>query len=274
MFINKKLSIVLTVIIIMLSTIACLGGIFWDSLYRDNEFVTSVWTGNDLITLLLAIPTAVIALIYANKRSIKALFIWIGVLWYMIYNYVFYMYGAAFNKFFLIYVFIFILSAIAFILLIVNFSKEELKKAIMEDRKVPVRRISAYLLFFATFIGLMWIVMSLSFVFTDVVPLGVTQTDHPTGVVFATDLSFLATPLIFGALLLWRKNYWGFVISTIIMTKCILYPLVLMVGGIMAYRSTGQWDFFIPLYVALGVGCFICLLYLLKGLKPVDPKLL
>ncbi len=59
---------------------------FFDGLYQDNDFVNRVWLGNDIITLLLAIPIMIISLSLTIKGSFKATFIWLGTLWYMIYN--------------------------------------------------------------------------------------------------------------------------------------------------------------------------------------------
>ena len=73
----EKISTYLTVIVIILSTIASIGGIFIDNLYQDNDFVNSAWLGNDIITLLLTIPLMIISLSLKIKGSFKANFIWL-----------------------------------------------------------------------------------------------------------------------------------------------------------------------------------------------------
>lgn len=264
---RKRIALILSVMILLLSAIASLGGILWKSLYNDNDFVKSVWVGNDIITILFAIPIAVFSIILSFKGSLKATLIWAGALWYMIYNYLFYMYGAAFNEFFLLYVFVFILSLCAFVLLFSDLMINDLVQKSTENTNLPVKRIAVYMLFFAVFIGSMWIIMSLNFIFTQKIPIGITQTGHPTSVVFATDLSFLVTPLLLSAILLIKKNYLGYLMASIILVKCLLYPLVLVVGGLIAFNNTGVWDSLTPAYFALGVGCFICLFSLLKGIE-------
>lgn len=264
---RQKTAIILTFIIIFLASIASLGGILNEELYQDNDFINRVWVGNDIITLLLAIPVMLISVILTINNSLKAKFIWIGSIWYMVYNYIFYMYGASFNKFFLLHVFLFIISVYAFILGLLSLDIEKLKLKLQKNTQIPFKRISAYMIFFGLFIGGMWIAMSLRYVFTNNVPEGITQTGHSTGVVFATDLSFVVSTLIVGAVLLWKKNVWGYIISSMLMVKCLLYPLVLVVGGLLAYQETGKYDSMTPGYVVLGLGCFICLWYLLKGLK-------
>jgi hypothetical protein len=271
---NRRTPLILTLIVLIISTAACLGGIFWKPLYRDNPFISSVWLGNDMITLLLAIPLMIIAVILSFNKSRKATLIWAGILWYMIYNYIFYMYGTSFNKLFLLYVLIVILSSVAFILLFIDLSKDSKIRDVFQNTKLPLKRIIGFMIFFAGFIGLMWVSTSILFIFTNEVPLGIIQSGHSTAVVFATDLTFLVSPLIMGVILLWKRESSGYILSTIIMVKSLLYPFVLLAGGILAYKRTGIWDSFTPAYLVLGLGCYLCLFSLLKGLSntPVPDK--
>jgi len=86
-----RISIILSKIIIVLTVIASLGGIFANNIYRDNELVKAVWLGNDIVTLFVAIPIMIGALFFSLRNSLKARLIWMGTLWYMVYNYIFYM---------------------------------------------------------------------------------------------------------------------------------------------------------------------------------------
>jgi len=261
---NFRLPFILSIVVIVFAAIASAGGLIVNSLYQDNEFIKAIWKGNDIVTLFVVIPSMAITLFFTLRKSFKAQLIWMGTLWYMIYNYIFYMYGAAFNKFFLLYVIIFTVSVYALVLAFIGTDKLTHAKNI--NPKIPVKGISIYMLFFALVIGLLWIFQSLSFVFTNEVPIGITQTDHPTGVVFATDLSFLVSTLIVGAILLWKRNFWGYVISIITLTKSMLYPLVLVIGGTMAYNKTGAWDNLMPVYIILWIGCLIAFGFLIKGI--------
>ncbi len=268
---SDKIAIRLSVIIVILSTIATFGGLFFSNIYRDNEFIKSVWFGNDVSTLFIIVPTMIASLFYMKKNSYRARLIWMGTLWYMLYNYIFYMYGAVFNKFFLLYVFIFTLSVYALILAIIQTDRKELLSRIKGS--VPVKLISSFMIFFALIIGGLWIAQVLSFMMTNQVPPGITQTGHPAGVVFATDLSLLVSTLIVGAVLLWKKNYWGYLVSTISMTKCVFYPIVLVIGGFISYNRTGIWDAFMPVYIILWIGCLIAFVLLVKGIGTKDQSL-
>jgi CHASE2 domain-containing sensor protein len=85
--------------------------------------------------------------------------------------------------------------------------------------------------------------------------------------VFATDLSFLVPVLIFSGILLRKKSPWGVITAAMIMLKGVLYPLVLIIGGGLAYLRVGVWDTFIPLYAVLWILCIYFYVRLMKSIK-------
>lgn len=266
MFQSKfRISYVLTIIIAILATIASGGGLFIYGLYRDNSLVISAWHGNDFVTLVIAIPLMVASLIYAIRGSQKAQLVWIGTLGYMLYNYIFYLYGAAFNRFFLIYVLLFTLSIYALVFAMIRIDV----RAVSQEFRVgtPVKWISGFMMFFAVLLGVLWIAMSLSFVFTGQVPTPILQTDHPTGVVFATDLSLLIPALIYGATLLWKRKPWGFVLATIVLIKTSTYGLVMIAMSVFTYVELGTVDSMLTLWAVLSLGCLISCGLLLGNMK-------
>ena len=258
-----------TWMVCVFTTLISFMGIFMNDFYRDNDLIKSVWRGNDVITLFIALPLLLFSMRQVLKnpsKHIKLLFVWMGCLWYMIYNYVFYVYGAAFNIFFLGYILIIVASTLGLLhgLLAI---KKEIPHIISENNlQRSYKGTSIFLLFFGTFIGGMWIALSASFLFTGVVPTAITQTDHPTGVVFASDLIFLVTPLILLSYYVSKKNIWAIILTPIILVKCSLYPLVLVVAGIFAYIETGYYDVLTPFYLLLGSGAAYVLLTILRRL--------
>src|SRR5689334_2249532 len=102
--VQPRLAMLLSAMIALLALVASTGGLFRYGLYRDNILVTAAFRGNDLITLTIAVPGLIIALLMAQRGSARGQLIEMGLLAYMLYNYVFYLYGAAFNRFFLMYV--------------------------------------------------------------------------------------------------------------------------------------------------------------------------
>ena len=94
---------------------ALLGLIFQDS-YRDVEWIKATWYGNDWVTLTAAVPLLSIGLVAATRGSKRGLLLWFGMVAYAVYNSAFYLFGAALNAFFPIYVASVVLATIALIL--------------------------------------------------------------------------------------------------------------------------------------------------------------
>lgn len=261
---NRVLT-VLSIIIAILAACVSLGGLFMQNLYRDNALVVAAWQGNDIVTLFLVVPVLLISLFFMQRKSAKARLFWMGSLWYMIYNYLFYMFGAAFNVFFLPYIAIFTLSGYTLIFALIQTDAIALSR--LFSARTPVKWIGGFMIFFAVLLGTLWIMMSLSFIFTGVVPPSITQTDHPTGVVFAADLSLLIPALFFSAVLLWKKQPWGYVLSAIVLVKATAYGLVLLIMSVVSFVKQGIVDPFIVLWSILTLGCLLSLAVLLGKMK-------
>lgn len=232
---NLKTAHVLSIIVAILATVASAGGLALSGLYRDNLFVSSAWKGNDVVTLFVVVPLLVAALVFSSRGSLRAQLIWMGVLDYMIYNYAFYLFGAAFNWFFLIYVALLGLSLFALIFGLINLDVDGIGKQVR--RRTPVKWVAGYMLFVAVGLSLVYITQSLGFVFTGQLPAIVTRTGHPTSVVFALDLTLLVPFLVLGALWLLKRKAWGYVLAGILTVKGPAYTLVLAAGSLWAANA-------------------------------------
>src|SRR3972149_1708889 len=149
---NLRPAFILSIIITILAAGASLGGLLLEDLYRDNAFVRITWLGNDAVTLLLAVPVLIAALVFAARGSVRAQLVWLGALDYMLYNYAFYLFGAAFNAFFLVYAALLALSIFALIFGLTNLDAARVSQQFHE--KTPVKWIGGYFLFVAAGLGL------------------------------------------------------------------------------------------------------------------------
>jgi len=230
-----KPAIILSILIAILAAFASAGGLLLHGLYRDNVFVTTTWLGNDAITLFLAVPILILSLIFSRRGSIRAQLAWMGVLDYMLYNYAFYLFGAAFNWFFLVYVALLALSTFALIFGLANLNIDRIGSSAREQ--MPVKWIGGYFLFVAAGLGLVYLSQSIGFIITGTLPAIITISEHPTNVVFALDLTLLVPWLIIGALWLMKRKPWGYVIAGVINVKGPLYTLVLAVNSILVMNA-------------------------------------
>ena len=90
--------------IAVLVAIAAGVGFFIDDIYRDAPVNAAQAVGQDLITLVVALPTLVISAILALRGSRRAHLVWLGVLVYLVYTYLTYALAIQFNPLFLVYV--------------------------------------------------------------------------------------------------------------------------------------------------------------------------
>lgn len=216
-----SLSIVLAA---LMATQAVLGLAF-PGQYRDAEWIRATWFGNDWVTLGLAAPLLVIALVPAARGSTKGTLLWLGVLGYGIYNYAFYLFGAALNVFLPLYIGCLLLSATALIVALTR-----LRVPVLRFREgLPAKVVGGYLIVVAVGLTAVWMGMWAAYVFADV----------PTPVepevfklVAALDISLMAPVLVWGGVLLWRRRPWGVVIAAIGSIQGALYLTVLSVNSI------------------------------------------
>jgi hypothetical protein len=154
---------------------------------------------------------------------------------YMLYAYAYYLFGAAFNRFFLIYVGIFALSMLALIFGLARTDAVALSAAF--GPRTPVRAIAAYMLIVAAGLSAVFIAQSIGFIVTGELPAIVVATGHPTSVVFAIDMSLLVPGLVVGGIWLWQHRPWGYLLAGILNIKGAVYSLALAVGSWQAARA-------------------------------------
>jgi hypothetical protein len=206
-------------------------GLLYADQYRDRDWITASWFGNDLVTLLVAVPLLAIALAGAARSSARAWLLWLGVLGYAIYNYAFYLFGAALNVFFLLYVGALVVAASAMILGLAHTDAAHIAAAF--PPATPTRLIGGGLVAVAIGLASIWIAMWAAFVFAGT-PLPVES--EAFRLVAALDLSLMVPALVCGGALLWRKSPWGYVVGGMASIQASLYLLVLSVNAAVAVR--------------------------------------
>lgn len=254
----------------VLALAASAGGLLIARLYRaDTLWASSQMRGNDLVTLTVAVPLLFAALAFAARGSARARLAWLGSLAYLAYNYAFYLFGAAFNEFFLIYVGVFALSSGALVLGLAAVDASAV--AGLFRPRTPVRWIGGYMMFVALFLGINWTSRVMGFLATGRIPQDILNSGLPTAIVYAIDLSLLVPALAVVGVLLWKRRPWGYVLGTVLMVKSATYPMALIAMGIFAARAgvPGAWDM-MPFWMAFAAVSLIALGLLLGNMKEAE----
>ena len=249
----------LTTAVVLLSVTASLGGLFINDLYKDNHFIKTAWLANDFVTLIIS-PLLILSLALQKRGDERGLLLWMGLMLYMFYNYAFYLFGAKFNSFFLIYVALFSLSLYSIVigLLSVNIS------AIHENSQRNKTRvvIGLFLFFLAIPLSIVELKECITFIMSGRTP------EVPT-LIFALDLSTVVPTTILAAILLWKNRPWGNVVGMMVLVKAFAYGLVLVLGSILINSSgAGKLDPLLPFYASLVIGGLLFGFLLFRDLKP------
>ena len=259
---NLKISYYLSIIATTLAAIASGIGIFNPEIFHDNDFVKSAWYANDWVTLAVVVPVLIIALVLSKNVDFKPKLIWLGLMGYLFYNYAFYLFGAAFNNIFLLYVAIYTLS---FFSLILGLMALPIKNIIGTSR--ILRGVSFFLLLISAMLCLVEIPPCFTFITTGAMPEIVLKSQIHTSIVYALDLSFVVPVMVLAAMLLWQNKAWGIVLSAMMLVKCFTYGLVLSFGTILIMKKGLDNDPLLPVWIFITVGGLAGLFILLRNVK-------
>jgi hypothetical protein len=261
---SMRIARVLSALVAVLAAAASVGGLLV-GVYRDNDLIVTAWKGNDLVTLVVVVPLLVGTLVASMRGSDRALLVWLGAVGYMLYNYLFYLFGAAFNVFFLLYVVLVALSLYAFVL---GLASMDAGRIAAEFRAgTQVKWVAGLMLLIPLIMGGIELARAIDFLFTGQVPEDIVKTGHTTGVVYAMDLALLMPAIVVAAVLLWRRRPWGYVLATVLLVKGLTYPLALVAMSVL-----GTWDPLTPAYVFFWVLSSVAIGLLLVNMRPAEER--
>lgn len=239
-------------------------GLLFPAAYRDSAWIRAAWYGNDWVTLAVAVPLLSGALVLAHRGSVRGQLLWLGLLGYALYNYAFYLFGAALNVFFPLYVGSLVLSGVALIFAVSRLSAETLAQRF--DPSTHVRLVGAYLAFVALGLTVLWMVMWTAYIFR-----GVPTPAEPEAfkLVAALDLALMVPALASAGILLWRRRPWGYTIAAIASVQAALYLLVLSVNSAVGIdRGLEEAPGELPVWGPLATTTAAAVYLLLKDVRP------
>jgi hypothetical protein len=224
---------VLTGVLLALMVVQSLLGLVVDGLYPEQAWAVAALRGNDLVTLVVAVPLLAGAAALTRWRpSTAAVVVWLAMLFYGVYNYAYYAFGAAFSDVFLLHVAALAVSAWALLMVGTSIDADVVAIGV---RGGPWARVVAV---FTTLVGLAlvgaWGTMSVRFALTGALPEDV-MPPAAVHLVYALDLAVLAPAFVVAGVLLWLRIPWGAVLAAAVNVSGAVYLAVLwVVGGFQA----------------------------------------
>ncbi len=253
----------LSVFVLVLAVLACSVGMLWPTVYRDKLWEGN--PGNDFITLVLGVPVLLGSLIFSIRGSFRGTLLWLGSLYYMLYNYAFYLFGVAVSKLFPVFVGLFIFSGFALVFGVTSLNLEKAGRQF--TAKTPARTIAVWMFFLAAMIARVWMVPWLRFALYGVSP-RVYDSEDAYRVIATVDLVFMVSLLFPTAYWLWRRRPLGFVLASMMNVQGALYTTVLAVCCLFSWKA-GVPDALsmLPNWIFGTVASLLCLTALLWNFK-------
>lgn len=212
----------------VLMIVASAAGLLIDGLYRDGPWAREALRGGDLTTIAVAAPILIASMLLARRGSRAAQAVWLGALGYSLYNYAYYVFGAAFNDIFVLHIALFSLSIAALVLAIAHVDVTAIAARFRDVR--GARLIAGFLGVVGVVLGGLWVFLAIRFAVTGELMAGL----PPDGLhlVFAIDTSLLVPALVIGGVLLWRRTARGLVFGTAMAVMGAIYQVNLLMAGL------------------------------------------
>lgn len=231
----------------ILTAIATAAGLFWSPLYRDAPYWTEQARGIDLATLFLAVPILVVSLWLVRQGSAPAHAAAIGVLLYLVYNYVIYSISVAMNR--LAFVYIAILGLCVWSLILHFLAPTALPTLLRLDSPIA-RVVGGFLVVVAALFGLLWLSQIASASVSGVPPVDVKRTGLPANPVYALDLAIFLPLAVVAAVGVFRGSAFAASFAVPMLFWLFLTSAGVLGGFLFAARAGEQ----VPAAIAVLIG--------------------
>ena len=168
--------------------------------------------GTALVALVVGVPLLVAATVLTRRGFVRALPVWLGAQAYLLYNAVLFAFATPFDDLFVLIVATLGLSLWS---LVVTLGSVDVRRfAAMVGADAPVRAVAGYVGVVVGLNTLAWLVPVLRATVADGPATFLAGTGMTTNPVYVQDLAFWLPALGLGAVLLWRRAAWGYLIVT------------------------------------------------------------
>jgi hypothetical protein len=212
--------------IAILLAIAAGGGVLINGLYRDVSSIVAQAKGQDLISLFVVLPILIITAILARRGSLRARFIWMGGLVYLVYTYASFAFAVQYNPFFMVYIALLGCSLYALIGNLATLDMAGVKARYTE--KTPVKAVSLFLAVLATFFYFLWLSELIPALLAGKIPQSITDSGTPSNVIHVLDMAWILPSFGIAAVSLWRKHSLGYTIAGILLPFFVLLVLAIL----------------------------------------------
>jgi hypothetical protein len=262
-----RVYVLASVAILLLTVVATGVGLFVPGFYRDAPALLPQVYGQDLLTLVAAVPALALSTYAAARGSVRGYVVWLGVLGYVLYTYASYAFMTAFNELYLVYVALLWLSLFTFVGGMVRLDAEGLKRAVGET---PVRSYVWFQLLLVALVLFLWLSAILPATLAGTTPESITEAGLPTNVIYSLDLGVLVPAVALSVYWLRERRPWGYAFTAVLLVK--ITTLGGAVLAMIAFMLRAGQSVVLPQIVIFGALTAVGLLLLVRFLSSIDPE--
>lgn len=217
----------LTVPIAALVLAAAGGELLFDVFRGDSPYLVAQAIGQDLVTLLVALPALVIGAVLAARGSDRARLVWLGVLVYLVYTYVIYAFHIRFNPLFLVYVALLGFSLYALIGGLATTDFDRIKAR--HTRENTAKAAGIFLLAVSVLFYFVWLGEVVPALISGTVPQSIADNGTPTNGVHVLDMAWILPSLILTGFWLRRRRPIAYALAGALLAFLPLLALAIVV---------------------------------------------
>lgn len=197
--------------LLVVSGIVGLASVVAPAVFRDTPAYAGNALGTYVVIVVVALPTLALAMHAATRGSLRAHFVWLGTLCYLLYAAVLSCFSLRFNELFLLYVASLSLAVASLVALLRCLPADELPARL--SPRLPVRAVGGYLVAIGVAFAVLWSMDVLPALASGDVPRSLRGTSLPTNAVQVLDFGFTLPLSIAAGAWLMRRRPWGILLS-------------------------------------------------------------
>ena len=263
----KRSSYLLSSLLAAVTAIQAAVGAFYPQIFRDPAMTVGNARGTDVTILFIALPMLVISMILTQRGSLRAQLTWVGTLAYIIYNAVIFSFATAFNPLFLLYVATLSLAVWVLVALLTQMDVDAIRTHFAE--KTPVRFFAGYLAFISLLFLMTWLKQIVPAMFDSAAPAFLEGTIMLTSPVHVLDLGFLLPLGFVGAVWLWQRKLWGYLLTGLLLVMMTIETTSIAVDQYFGHiHDPSASPDAVPLFIGLTVIGLAVAIFYLRFLHP------
>ncbi len=231
-----------SILLVLLVAGVSLVGIFTPDFYANEKLSWQVQAlGQDIIDLVLVVPILLVTTLIAFNIEKTVVFLWAGILLYIIYTFTIYTFDIHFNKLFILYCIILGIALYVFL----YFIYWQIKDPIIESiNRTVVKVVGIYFLLIAVFFYFLWLLEIVPNAVNGTTPSSLMESGLPTNPIHVIDLAIFLPGIFITGILLLRNIKLALTISPFMLVFFILMDITIATLGAMMQQRDVEGNYF------------------------------